>query len=91
MTAPVFTFHPVPVTVAVPAAIPVPVDPATVSTPVLLDENVPPVQPAGAESVVVPLTGTPVGVAVTAYPVGHGGITVSVPEHVAVPLSQLSA
>ena len=37
----------VPVTVAVPAATPVPVDPETVSTPALLDENVPPVQPAG--------------------------------------------
>ncbi len=60
----------VPVTVAVPAATPVPVDPETVSTPVLLDENVPPVQLAGWVSAVVNPEFIVEGVAVT-LPAGH--------------------
>jgi hypothetical protein len=76
-----------PVTVALPAATPVPVDPETESTPVLLDENVPPVQLAGAESATVLPTVAVLGVTETA-PLKHTRKSV---EHVAAPLSQLRA
>ena len=81
--------HDDPETVAVPSCTPVPVDPDTVRTDGLFDENVPPVQPEGAERAVVPPGIVTVeGVTIT-DPVGH--ITATVVEQVTVPLSQLIA
>ena len=59
-----------PLIVVDPAYFPVPVDPETVMIVVLADENDPPLQPEGAERLVVPLTVMVEGETVT-DPVEH--------------------
>ena len=66
LVVPYGSVHPVPVTVALPASFPVPVEPTIVNTDVLLDENDPPLQLAGAESAVVLCAVIVEGEAVTA-------------------------
>ena len=90
--APLGAVHPLPVTVAVPEATPVPTEPDTERTDVLFETNVPPLQPLGADNAVVLPALTVVGVAVTTLPVtGQAGRTPSTVEQVAAPLSQLIA
>ena len=75
-----------PLTVAVPAALPVTVFPETLAIEELLEEKLPPVKPAGAEAMLVPPTVIVEGVRVTVLlEVGQEGGVVTVTVSVVVP------